>query len=118
MAGLGRGTSNEPHSDRKEYSRCGARGHLAVSFGVTTAGVYRRDVAAAMTGSRTELYLNEISKGILQSKGSHHSRGEVLTHCIRSLSLLTPVYFSISVQQSPSSTVDISLSFLPDVTSS
>ena len=66
MAGLGHGASNELHSYQKEYSRCAVRGHFAVSFRVTAAGVQRRVVAAATTGSTTEPYLNATSKGIPQ----------------------------------------------------
>ena len=51
---------------QKEYSTRAARGHFAVSYKVTTAGVHRRDVAAATTGWTTEPYLNETSKGIPQ----------------------------------------------------
>ena len=66
MAGLGHGGSNELHSYQKEYSRCAVRGHFAVSFRVTAAGVHRRVVAAATTGSATEPYLNATRKGIPQ----------------------------------------------------
>ena len=66
MAGLGHGASNELHSYEKEYSRRAVRGHFAVSFRVTAAGVHRRVVAAARTGSTTEPYLNATSKAIPQ----------------------------------------------------
>ena len=68
MAGLGHGASNELHSYQKEYSRCAVCGHFAVSFRVTAAGIHRRVVAAATTGSTTEPYFNVTSKGIPQWK--------------------------------------------------
>ena len=48
LAFLGHGASNELHSYQKEYSRRAVRGHFAVLFRITTAGVDRRNGAAAI----------------------------------------------------------------------